>query len=154
MEPLKPSDPDYLPPTKGKTPEEMADWMAKNMPGKPEYLTCLCRACSQKLEFPVELFFQNFKCPTCGEVTRLFNREYGDLVTTEMGRRVEAYSRRVGCPNCGCLDYDLYEPARPVVFGSMTFTGQLLAGISNSMADAMFKPEKVCCKCGQHRPDF
>jgi hypothetical protein len=163
MEPPKPSGPDYLPPAEVEmTADQLTDWMAQNMPDKPEYLSCFCEKCSQKLEFPVELFAKNFNCPTCGELTWLFNREYGDLVMAELHRRVQAYCGQVddyvrrlhACPNCGSLDYDVYEPPRPIVFGPMTFVGQLLAGVSNSMADSMFRPERVCCKCGHRRPHF
>jgi hypothetical protein len=50
------------------------------------------------------------------------------------------------------MGYDIYEPSQPIVFGSMTFTGQLLAGLANVMADSIFKAERVCHNCGHRWP--
>lgn len=143
-------------------PEKIFEWMMWSMPDKPEYLSCECTHCSQKIEFPFEMVTMAYECPSCRRQLELFDSEYAEIVSAELHRRIavkmaalEQESRkRNQCPNCGWLGYDIYEPSRPVVYGPMSFEGQLLAGISNCMGDAIFRPERICHRCGHRRPHF
>ena len=59
------------------------------------------------------------------------------------------------CPKCRSQEIATYQPSKPLVLTPMTFTGILMGGIANSMADRIFKEEKVCQKCGLRWPaDF
>jgi hypothetical protein len=58
------------------------------------------------------------------------------------------------CPSCGSALFQTYYPSKPVVFTPLTFSGALLGGIANSLADSMIKPYRVCerCRCRWNLP--
>jgi DNA-directed RNA polymerase subunit RPC12/RpoP len=105
---------------------------------------CYCMQCWATFNIPNKLIGEWFDCPQCGEEILLLP-DSGILSRIEMFRM--DYNR---CPKCSSAQWQVYEPSKPIVFGPMTFTGQLLAGISNCMADSIFRPERVCSRCGHH----
>jgi DNA-directed RNA polymerase subunit RPC12/RpoP len=134
--------------------EKVFSWILARMPNRPEYLTCACKNCSQKLEFPIDAFETEIACPTCGGKTLLCNDEYGDKVMAELKRRCTVRLISVGgaCAKCGSRDYDIYEPSKPWVLTPMSFTGIMAGAVANAMADRIFKPERVCRNCGYRWP--
>lgn len=57
------------------------------------------------------------------------------------------------CPNCGSDEFKVHQTSKPRVWTPLSFTGILLGAAANSMADAMFKPERACVRCGCRWPE-
>jgi hypothetical protein len=67
-------------------------------------------------------------------------------------KKAEEFVRKVRqnphrCPNCGSEEFDTYYPSKPQLWTPVSFSGILLGAAANSMADAMFKPERICIHC-------
>jgi DNA-directed RNA polymerase subunit RPC12/RpoP/transcription elongation factor Elf1 len=142
------------------TGEESLYQAIYEMPHKSAFWVCLCEHCSQQLEFPPIGMWRTAKCPACGRETSLGNMECANLIsryTEGLAREADAkYAeslRKVTCPNCGVpYEYDVYQPSKPWVLTPMSFTGIMMGGIANAMADHIFKAENVCRNCGHRWP--
>lgn len=69
----------------------------------------------------------------------------------------EEFARKVSqnpdnCPKCGSEEFQTYEPSKPRVWTPLNFTGVLFGALASSMADAIFKRERVCTRCGCRWP--
>lgn len=67
-------------------------------------------------------------------------------------KKAEEFNRKVlqdpaHCPNCGSDEFDTYCPSKPQLWTPASFSGIVLGAAANSMADAMFKPERICIHC-------
>jgi DNA-directed RNA polymerase subunit M/transcription elongation factor TFIIS len=90
----------------------------------------------------------------------LFDREFTRLLADHIQgivKRAEAEyqesMRKVTCPNCGTpYAYDVCQPSKPLVFTPLSFTGILMGGIANAMADRIFPEVNVCRRCGHRWP--
>jgi len=130
------------------------------MPGKPAALRCACQHCKTELSYSPVGHGRQAKCPACGGLTVLFDREFTRLLADHIQgivKRAEAEyqesMRKVTCPNCGTpYAYDVCQPSKPLVFTPLSFTGILMGGIANAMADRIFPEVNVCRRCGHRWP--
>jgi hypothetical protein len=118
--------------------------------GNPNgHSTFYCFECLSTADMPNRLIGETISCPFCGDEGLFVPADQRLLASIAASRR--AHGR---CPNCNSTNYLIHQPSRPIVFGPMTFVGQLLAGLANSMADSIFTAELECLQCGhrwQHR---
>lgn len=56
------------------------------------------------------------------------------------------------CPNCRSTNFNIHYPSRPTLWAPISLGGIFLSAASSAMADAMFRPEKVCAECGERWP--
>jgi hypothetical protein len=104
-----------------------------------------CRECLSTSKVPNGLIGEFALCPICGD-EQLFIPASQKTLTYNATLR----SERGRCPNCNSHECIIRQPSKPIVFGPMTFMGQILAGVANSMADSIFTAECECIQCG-HR---
>ena len=69
----------------------------------------------------------------------------------------EEFARKVSqnpdnCPKCGSEEFQTYEPSKPRMWTPLSFAGVLAGLVASSMADAVFKRERVCTRCGCRWP--
>jgi hypothetical protein len=86
-------------------------------------------------------------------IIRESNREKEAREKASEATKVEELLRRIRenpsqCPKCGSLNVATHYPSKPMVFTPLSFSGILLGGVANAMADRIFKPENVCQSCG------
>ncbi|HEU5069815.1 MAG TPA: hypothetical protein VFV96_05290 [Verrucomicrobiae bacterium] len=84
-----------------------------------------------------------------------FTRKVADVgnevkMAEEFNRKVRENPNQ--CPKCGSEEFNTHYPSKPRVWTPLNLTGVLLGTAANSMADAMFKPERVCTQCGCRWP--
>jgi len=64
----------------------------------------------------------------------------------EFERKIRQNPNR--CPKCSSEEFDTHMPSKPRLWTPVSFSGILLGAAANSMSNAMFKPERVCRRCG------
>lgn len=123
------------------------------MPTNAASLEGRCGRCDSGLTFPPNWIWRMAKCPACGGTTRLDNKEFSELVIKYVEAKYAESLRKVTCPNCGVpYEYDVCQPSKPIVFTPLSFTGILMGGIANAMADHIFPEINICRLCGHRWP--
>lgn len=104
---------------------------------------------------PSDGFFRRF-CAKFEEFIRVMEKDTRLDIAAEPAPRVvqpppsDTRFDSPVCPNCGSHKFQVVTPSKPMLFAPLSFTGIILSAFSSAAADAIFKDEVYCARCG-HR---
>ena len=56
----------------------------------------------------------------------------------------------IACPQCGCSDFQVTTPSKPILFTPLSLAGALVSAAASAASSAIFRDEYRCARCG-HR---
>ena len=104
-----------------------------------------CETCGTRVELradklPKELPEERSRCGKC--------KQYVPLSANSCPYCRAKFQPSV-CKYCGCTEFDIVTPSKPVLFAPLSLSGIFISAAASVIGDAIFRDEYRCARCGR-----